>query len=90
MSEPPVGTSPGFNFCYYCEMSPFTVHSSSCSTFLLSEVKYMNKLMMFTCVLPCREFLGQGWMKLDKTERTPYIMKTSQHFNDVSLPWSVL
>ena len=23
-------------------------------------------------------------MKLDKNERTPYIMKTSQHFNDVS------
>lgn len=38
-----------------------------------------------------REFLGQGWMKLDKNERTPYIMKTSQHFNDVSnhkiKPW---
>lgn len=31
----------------------------------------------------CREFLGQGWMKVDKSERTPYIMKTSQHFNDV-------
>ncbi|XP_070599186.1 ras-specific guanine nucleotide-releasing factor 2 isoform X1 [Erythrolamprus reginae] len=30
------------------------------------------------------EFLGQGWMKLDKNERTPYIMKTSQHFNDMS------
>ena len=35
--------------------------------------------------LSCREFLGQGWMKIDKTERTPYIMKTSQHFNDVRL-----
>uniref|UniRef100_A0A3B3U8A3 Ras protein specific guanine nucleotide releasing factor 2 n=1 Tax=Poecilia latipinna TaxID=48699 RepID=A0A3B3U8A3_9TELE len=33
---------------------------------------------------PLREFLGQGWMKVDKTERTPYIMKTSQHFNDMS------
>ncbi|KAM7392302.1 hypothetical protein PAMA_007423 [Pampus argenteus] len=31
-----------------------------------------------------REFLGQGWMKVEKTERTPYIMKTSQHFNDMS------
>ncbi|TNM92100.1 hypothetical protein fugu_019112 [Takifugu bimaculatus] len=30
------------------------------------------------------EFLGQGWMKVDKSERTPYIMKTSQHFNDMS------
>ncbi|XP_066510261.1 ras-specific guanine nucleotide-releasing factor 2 isoform X1 [Hoplias malabaricus] len=34
--------------------------------------------------IPYEEFLGQGWMKMDKTERTPYIMKTSQHFNDMS------
>ncbi|XP_047585922.1 ras-specific guanine nucleotide-releasing factor 2 isoform X3 [Lutra lutra] len=33
--------------------------------------------------IPYEEFLGQGWMKLDKNERTPYIMKTSQHFNDM-------
>lgn len=32
-----------------------------------------------------REFFGQGWMKLEKNERTPYIMKTTKHFNDVSL-----
>lgn len=35
------------------------------------------------CAPSAREFLGQGWMKVDKMERTPYIMKTSQHFNDV-------
>lgn len=34
--------------------------------------------------IPYEEFLGQGWMKADKTERTPYIMKTSQHFNEMS------
>ncbi|XP_019508128.1 PREDICTED: ras-specific guanine nucleotide-releasing factor 2 [Hipposideros armiger] len=34
--------------------------------------------------IPYEEFLGQGWMKLDKNERTPYIMKTSQQFNDMS------
>ncbi|XP_051764240.1 ras-specific guanine nucleotide-releasing factor 2 isoform X2 [Ctenopharyngodon idella] len=34
--------------------------------------------------IPYEEFLGQGWMKADKNERTPYIMKTSQHFNDMS------
>ncbi|XP_072288743.1 ras-specific guanine nucleotide-releasing factor 2 isoform X3 [Eucyclogobius newberryi] len=34
--------------------------------------------------IPYEEFLGQGWMKVDKTERTPYIMKTSKHFNDMS------
>ncbi|XP_037337477.2 ras-specific guanine nucleotide-releasing factor 2 isoform X2 [Pungitius pungitius] len=34
--------------------------------------------------IPYEEFLGLGWMKVDKTERTPYIMKTTQHFNDMS------
>ncbi|XP_070780502.1 ras-specific guanine nucleotide-releasing factor 2 isoform X6 [Enoplosus armatus] len=34
--------------------------------------------------IPYEEFLGQGWMKVDKMDRTPYIMKTSQHFNDMS------
>ncbi|KAI4788752.1 hypothetical protein KUCAC02_035654 [Chaenocephalus aceratus] len=34
--------------------------------------------------IPYEEFLGQGWMKVDKTERTPYIMKTTQHFNEMS------
>ncbi|KAK2500923.1 hypothetical protein MC885_008584 [Smutsia gigantea] len=34
--------------------------------------------------IPYEEFLGQGWMKLDRNERTPYIMKTSQHFNEMS------
>nr|XP_019606753.1 PREDICTED: ras-specific guanine nucleotide-releasing factor 1 [Rhinolophus sinicus] len=31
-----------------------------------------------------REFFGQGWMKLEKNERAPYIMKTTKHFNDIS------
>ncbi|XP_077441834.1 ras-specific guanine nucleotide-releasing factor 2 isoform X5 [Vanacampus margaritifer] len=35
--------------------------------------------------IPYEEFLGQGWMKVDKTEKTPYIMKTSQHFNNSSV-----
>uniref|UniRef100_A0A8C2XCC9 Ras protein-specific guanine nucleotide-releasing factor 2b n=1 Tax=Cyclopterus lumpus TaxID=8103 RepID=A0A8C2XCC9_CYCLU len=34
--------------------------------------------------IPYESFLGLGWMKVDKTERTPYIMKTTQHFNDMS------
>lgn len=32
-----------------------------------------------------REFFGQGWMKVEKNEKTPYIMKNTKHFNDVSL-----
>ncbi|XP_058855093.1 ras-specific guanine nucleotide-releasing factor 1-like isoform X2 [Acipenser ruthenus] len=31
--------------------------------------------------IPYEEFFGQGWMKPDKNERTPYIMKTTKHFN---------
>ncbi|KAM9711089.1 ras-specific guanine nucleotide-releasing factor 1 isoform 2-T2 [Dama dama] len=34
--------------------------------------------------IPYEEFFGQGWMKLEKSERTPYIMKTTKHFNDIS------
>ncbi|XP_073083364.1 ras-specific guanine nucleotide-releasing factor 1 isoform X8 [Manis javanica] len=34
--------------------------------------------------IPYEEFFGQGWMKVDKNERTPYIMKTTRHFNDIS------
>lgn len=33
---------------------------------------------------PYREFFGQGWMKADKYERTPNIMKATRHFNHVS------
>ncbi|XP_017321088.3 ras-specific guanine nucleotide-releasing factor 1 [Ictalurus punctatus] len=35
-------------------------------------------------VIPYEEFFGQGWMKNDKNEKTPYIMTTTKHFNDVS------
>ncbi|XP_056427535.1 ras-specific guanine nucleotide-releasing factor 1 isoform X1 [Hyla sarda] len=34
--------------------------------------------------IPYEEFFGQGWMKADKIERTPYIMGTSKHFNHMS------
>lgn len=34
--------------------------------------------------IPYEEFFGQGWMKLEKNEKTPYIMKTTKHFNDIS------
>ncbi|XP_021062597.1 ras-specific guanine nucleotide-releasing factor 1 isoform X1 [Mus pahari] len=34
--------------------------------------------------IPYEEFFGQGWMKMEKYERTPYIMKTTKHFNHVS------
>ncbi|KAM9312674.1 LOW QUALITY PROTEIN: ras-specific guanine nucleotide-releasing factor 1 [Gastrophryne carolinensis] len=34
--------------------------------------------------IPYEEFFGQGWMKADKNERTPYIVSTSKHFNHMS------
>ncbi|KAF6714756.1 Ras-specific guanine nucleotide-releasing factor 1 [Oryzias melastigma] len=35
-------------------------------------------------VIPYEEFFGLGWMKNDKNEKTPYIMRTTKHFNDMS------
>uniref|UniRef100_A0A8D2ZHF1 Ras protein specific guanine nucleotide releasing factor 1 n=1 Tax=Scophthalmus maximus TaxID=52904 RepID=A0A8D2ZHF1_SCOMX len=35
-------------------------------------------------VIPYEEFFGQGWMKNDKNEKTPFIMRTTKHFNDIS------
>ncbi|KAG9488953.1 hypothetical protein GDO78_005131 [Eleutherodactylus coqui] len=34
--------------------------------------------------IPYEEFFGQGWMKAEKNEKTPYIMGTSNHFNHMS------
>ncbi|XP_072838290.2 ras-specific guanine nucleotide-releasing factor 1 isoform X2 [Pogona vitticeps] len=34
--------------------------------------------------IPYEEFFGQGWMKFEKNEKTPYIMKNTKHFNDIS------
>uniref|UniRef100_A0A4W3K0B6 Ras protein specific guanine nucleotide releasing factor 1 n=1 Tax=Callorhinchus milii TaxID=7868 RepID=A0A4W3K0B6_CALMI len=39
--------------------------------------------IVFRCI-PYGEFFGQGWMKPEKNERAPYIMKTTKHFNDMS------
>ncbi|XP_060709319.1 ras-specific guanine nucleotide-releasing factor 1 isoform X1 [Hemiscyllium ocellatum] len=39
--------------------------------------------LIFGCI-PYEEFFGQGWMKPEKNERAPYIMKTTKHFNDIS------
>ena len=54
------------------------------------ELKEISKANLTSATLgfsltSCREFFGQGWMKLEKNERTPYIMKTTKHFNDVSM-----
>ncbi|XP_046871388.1 ras-specific guanine nucleotide-releasing factor 2 [Hypomesus transpacificus] len=55
----------------------------SLSAMELAEQSTLLDHIVFRSI-PYQEFLGQGWMKVDKTERTPYIMKTSQHFNDMS------
>uniref|UniRef100_A0A8D0HM34 Ras protein specific guanine nucleotide releasing factor 1 n=1 Tax=Sphenodon punctatus TaxID=8508 RepID=A0A8D0HM34_SPHPU len=39
---------------------------------------------LFFKKIPYEEFFGQGWMKLEKNERTPYIMQNTKHFNDIS------
>ncbi|XP_046717018.1 ras-specific guanine nucleotide-releasing factor 2 isoform X3 [Silurus meridionalis] len=55
----------------------------SLSAMELAEQITLLDHIVFRSIL-YEEFLGQGWMKMDKNERTPYIMKTSQHFNDMS------
>lgn len=57
-------------------VSVITPHSQEARTH-----QYM--LHFFFVGLPHREFFGQGWMKNDKNEKTPYIMRTTKHFNDV-------
>lgn len=43
----------------------------------------LDWLLKRKCFPLYREFFGQGWMKPGKNERTPYIMRTTKHFNDV-------
>uniref|UniRef100_A0A4W6CJ07 Ras protein specific guanine nucleotide releasing factor 1 n=1 Tax=Lates calcarifer TaxID=8187 RepID=A0A4W6CJ07_LATCA len=50
-------------------------------------VLFLTHLVVDFKLLICslyREFFGQGWMKNDKNEKTPYIMRTTKHFNDIS------
>ncbi|KAM6901147.1 ras-specific guanine nucleotide-releasing factor 2 isoform 2-T2 [Lycodopsis pacificus] len=63
--------------------SPKAECFESLSAMELAEQITLLDHLVFRSIL-YEEFLGQGWMKVDKTERTPYIMKTSQHFNDMS------
>ncbi|KAI4816274.1 hypothetical protein KUCAC02_008606, partial [Chaenocephalus aceratus] len=63
--------------------SPKAECFESLSAMELAEQITMLDHIVFRSI-PYEEFLGQGWMKVDKTGRTPYIMKTSQHFNDMS------
>uniref|UniRef100_A0A8C1CRD3 Ras protein-specific guanine nucleotide-releasing factor 2a n=1 Tax=Cyprinus carpio carpio TaxID=630221 RepID=A0A8C1CRD3_CYPCA len=68
------------------------VHMSDCARVesfeSLSAMELAEQITLLDHIvfrnIPYEEFLGQGWMKMDKNERTPYIMKTSQHFNDMS------
>uniref|UniRef100_A0A3Q3K9P3 Ras protein-specific guanine nucleotide-releasing factor 2a n=1 Tax=Monopterus albus TaxID=43700 RepID=A0A3Q3K9P3_MONAL len=63
--------------------SPRTEYFEFLSAMELAEQITLLDHIVFRSI-PYEEFLGQGWMKVDKTERTPYIMKTSRHFNDMS------
>ncbi|XP_070399739.1 ral guanine nucleotide dissociation stimulator-like 1 [Nothobranchius furzeri] len=58
---------------------PFENHSA----LEIAEQLTMLDHLVFK-VIPYEEFFGQGWMKNDKNERTPYIMKTTKHFNVIS------
>ncbi|KAG9340728.1 hypothetical protein JZ751_020320 [Albula glossodonta] len=61
------------------KVEPFECHSA----LEIAEQLTLLDHMVFK-VIPYEEFFGQGWMKNDKNEKTPYIMKTTKHFNDIS------
>uniref|UniRef100_A0A669D387 Ras protein specific guanine nucleotide releasing factor 2 n=1 Tax=Oreochromis niloticus TaxID=8128 RepID=A0A669D387_ORENI len=69
--------------CVFKAESPKSECFESLSAIELAEQITLLDHIVFRSI-PYEEFLGQGFMKLDKTERTPYIMKTTQHFNDMS------
>uniref|UniRef100_A0A670KG02 Ras protein specific guanine nucleotide releasing factor 1 n=1 Tax=Podarcis muralis TaxID=64176 RepID=A0A670KG02_PODMU len=58
---------------------PFENHSA---LEIAEQMTLLDHLVFKT--IPYEEFFGQGWMKLEKNERTPYIMKNTKHFNDIS------
>uniref|UniRef100_A0A674MEE5 Ras protein specific guanine nucleotide releasing factor 1 n=1 Tax=Takifugu rubripes TaxID=31033 RepID=A0A674MEE5_TAKRU len=61
------------------EAEPFESHSA----LEIAEQLTLLDHLVFK-VIPYAEFFGQGWMKNDKNEKTPYIMRTTKHFNDIS------
>uniref|UniRef100_A0A8C2XE93 Ras protein specific guanine nucleotide releasing factor 1 n=1 Tax=Cyclopterus lumpus TaxID=8103 RepID=A0A8C2XE93_CYCLU len=58
-------------------------HFESQSALEIAEQLTLLDHLVFK-VIPYEEFFGQGWMKNDKNEKTPYIMRTTKHFNDIS------
>ncbi|XP_025026620.1 ras-specific guanine nucleotide-releasing factor 1 isoform X1 [Python bivittatus] len=58
---------------------PFENHSA---LEIAEQLTLLDHLVFKT--IPYEEFFGQGWMKVEKNERTPYILKNTKHFNDIS------
>ncbi|GAB1294518.1 Ras-specific guanine nucleotide-releasing factor 1 [Apodemus speciosus] len=61
------------------KIEPFENHSAM---EIAEQLTLLDHLVFKS--IPYEEFFGQGWMKAEKYERTPYIMKTTKHFNHVS------
>ncbi|KAJ7311139.1 hypothetical protein JRQ81_006742 [Phrynocephalus forsythii] len=59
---------------------PFENHSA---LEIAEQLTLLDHLVFKTITLRVK-FFGQGWMKVEKNERTPYIMKNTKHFNDIS------
>ncbi|KAM3827868.1 ras-specific guanine nucleotide-releasing factor 1 isoform 2-T2 [Vipera latastei] len=58
---------------------PFENHSA---LEIAEQLTLLDHLIFKT--IPYEEFFGQGWMKVEKNERTPYILMNTKHFNDIS------
>lgn len=55
-----------------------------CRTGWARQGEILERAQLTLRPLVFREFFGQGWMKVEKNERTPYILMNTKHFNDVS------
>lgn len=55
-----------------------------CRTRWARQGEILERAQLIRRPLVFREFFGQGWMKVEKNERTPYILMNTKHFNDVS------
>uniref|UniRef100_UPI00358EC36F ras-specific guanine nucleotide-releasing factor 2-like n=1 Tax=Myxine glutinosa TaxID=7769 RepID=UPI00358EC36F len=62
----------------------------------LPSLELAEQLTLLDCLvfgsIPYEEFLGQSWMKPNKNDKTPCILKATKHFNEVSnlVVWEIV
>uniref|UniRef100_A0A8C4N3Q6 Ras protein specific guanine nucleotide releasing factor 1 n=1 Tax=Eptatretus burgeri TaxID=7764 RepID=A0A8C4N3Q6_EPTBU len=71
-------------------------NTSPASLETLPSLELAEQLTLLDCLvfgsIPYEEFLGQSWMKPNKNDKTPCILKATKHFNEVSnlVVWEIV